>query len=67
MTTLELPFNIEHPDVKAGFEVAQQTIFRDTRPVSDMELVQFVRDFTSDDPQRMAYNVGFLFGLYAGK
>lgn len=65
MTNLELPFDPEHPDVKAGFQTGQQAIYRDTRPTSDMELVTFVRDFMQDEPKRLAYNLGFFFGLYA--
>ncbi|EFH90310.1 hypothetical protein [Ktedonobacter racemifer] len=64
MTILELPFDIEHPDVKAGFRTGQQAIYHDTRPDTDMELVKFMRDFMADEAQRLAYNVGFLLGLY---
>lgn len=64
MTILELPFDIEHPDVLAGFRAGQQAIYRDTRPDTDIDLVTFVRDFMSDESQRLAYNVGFLLGLY---
>ncbi|EFH87644.1 hypothetical protein [Ktedonobacter racemifer] len=65
MTILELPFDIEHPDVQAGFQAGKQAVYRDTRPVTDMELVTFIRDFMSDSSHRLAYNIGFLFGLYA--
>ncbi|GHO52372.1 hypothetical protein [Ktedonobacter robiniae] len=64
MTTLQLPFNLEHPEVRAGFQAGQQAIYRDTRPITDIELVTFIRDFMADESQRLAYNVGFLFGLY---
>lgn len=67
MTELQLPFNIDHPDVKAGFQAGQNAIYRDTRPITDIELVTLVRDFTHDESQRLAYNIGFLFGLYAKK
>lgn len=67
MTTLQLPFTIEHPDIKAGFQAGQQAIYRDTRPDSDIELARFVGDFMADETQRLAYNVGFLLGLYAQK
>lgn len=67
MTILELPFDIEHPDVKAGFQAGQQAIYRDTRPESDVELAQFVSDFMADSSHRLTYNVGFLLGLYAQK
>ncbi|GHO53749.1 hypothetical protein [Ktedonobacter robiniae] len=60
-------FAIEHPDVKAGFQAGQQAIYRDTRPESDMEVVRFISDFMADEPRRLAYNVGFWFGLYANK
>jgi hypothetical protein len=60
-------FAIEHPDVKAGFQAGQQAIYRDRRPESDMEVVRFISHFMADKPQRLAHNVGFLFGLYANK
>lgn len=66
MTILVLPFPIEHPDVQAGFENGKQAVYRETRPETDMELVTFLRDFMQE-PQRLAYNFGFLLGLYATK
>lgn len=67
MTTIELPFDLTHPDVQAGFQTGQQAVYRDTRPDTDMELVQLVRDCVADNTHPLQYHVGFLFGLYATK
>lgn len=67
MIILELPFDIEHPEIQVGFQTGQQAVYRDTRPDTDIELVQLVNDCVTDHSHTLAYSVGFLFGLYAGK
>jgi hypothetical protein len=64
MITLQFPFPIEHPEVKRGFEQGQNPEYQSTKPVTDAELVGLVSDFLKDDEQRLAYNLGFLMGLY---
>ena len=67
MTIIELPFDIENPDVKAGFEVGQDDIYYSTRPKTDVEFANLIRDLLADNPARLMYNVGFLLGLYRQK
>lgn len=67
MIILVLPFAVEHPDVQAGFDAGKQAVYRETRPETDMELVQLVRDCVADSTHPLQYHVGFLFGLYATK
>lgn len=63
-TILLLPFDVAYPEVQEGFEKAREACYQESKPTTDMELTSFVRDFLHDEPERLAYNVGFLLGLY---
>lgn len=66
MLTIHLPFDLEDPDAKEGFKKAQEEKeYQATKPATDTELVGFIQDFILDGNDRLAYNIGFLLGLYA--
>lgn len=66
MVTIELPFELADSEVRAGYDAARKTdIYRTTRPQTDEDFVGLLQDFYEEGRERLAYNVGFLFGLYA--
>jgi hypothetical protein len=64
MLILLFPFDLEDPNMKRGFEQGQSQEYQTIKPTSDTELVSLIWDFLKDDEERLAYNIGFLFGLY---
>jgi hypothetical protein len=66
MVIIELPFELSDTDVQAGYDAARKTdIYRMVRPQTDEDFVGLLQDFYDEGRERLAYNVGFLFGLYA--
>jgi hypothetical protein len=64
MIVVQFPFNLEDPDMQRGFEQGKNPNYQPVKPISDTELVSFVRDFLEDGKDHLAYNIGFLLGLY---
>jgi hypothetical protein len=64
MIIIQLPFDIENPDMQNGFEEGRNPNYQAVRPASDTEMVSFIQDFIEDSKDRLAYNIGFLFGLF---
>lgn len=65
MIVLHLPFELEHPALKAGYDSARNPQFQADKPTNDIDLVRLVRDICEDDPATLAYHVGFIVGLFA--
>jgi hypothetical protein len=65
MLTIQFPFDLEDAAIKEGFEMGKESRFQDTKPVTDVELVELIHDFLIDGDERLGYNIGFLLGLYA--
>jgi hypothetical protein len=66
MVIIELPFELADSEVQAGFDAARKSdIYLHTRPQTDEDFVGLLRDFYNEGRERLAYNVGLLFGLYA--
>ncbi|GHO67723.1 hypothetical protein KSC_066150 [Ktedonobacter sp. SOSP1-52] len=65
MIVLHLPFDLEHPALRAGYESARRPAFQADKPTNDIDFVRLVRDSCEDDPATLAYHVGFLIGLFA--
>jgi hypothetical protein len=65
MLNIQFPFDLVSDDMKEGFAMGREYRFQDTKPTTDRELVELIQDFINDDNNRLAYNIGFLLGLYA--
>jgi hypothetical protein len=65
MVTIRFPFELEDAAIKEGFATGQEERFQSTKPCNDTEFVDLIQDFIHDSDDRLAYNVGFLLGLYA--
>ena len=64
MITVQFPFNIENSDMQSGFEEGKNPDYQSIKPASDAELITLIEDFFEDGKDRLAHNIGFLFGLF---